>query len=87
MNRSKYSPVTPSTSGETARWVSARPPSAGESIRRLATARNGRANHGAPDQMSVATPPGCTAFTVTPDGASSAASDRAYSALASLDRE
>ena len=85
--RSKYSPVTPSTSGETARYVSARPPSSGESIRRLATARNGRAYHGARDQMSVATLPGCTALTVTPNGASSAASDRAYSTLASLERE
>ena len=37
--------------------------------------------------MSVATLPGCTALTVTPKGASSAASDRAYSTLASFERE
>ncbi len=62
------------------------PPSAGLRIHRFMTASTGRANHGAPDQILVATEPGCSALTVTPVPASSAARLRACSTLASLDR-
>ena len=64
-----------------------RPPCSGEmKLNFPITQMIGLAQPGAPDQIAVATAPGCRQFAVTPVPASFCASERVKSTLASLER-
>gem|GEM_PF-6357799 len=77
----KYSPVTPSTSGELATYTTVRAPSSADFPNILNPTRY---NHGASRARFVRVNPGCTQFTVTPDPSSLLASNRLHKITASF---